>query len=242
MDRTILAITDFTKSSTRAILFAVNLFRYSTLKIILVNIFETPSDKDSLLISVEDIILKDSETGLKKQSAEIITTLKNEKITILTNSITGKLKKGIGKIIESEQIDLIVAGIPSDRVRDNIFYDIPLLFKVQSKYPVLLVPENCIDKPLRSILTVNFDSAQSKNETDNTLEQIINHDHISKYTITINEKKIDNSVKASLQTMLINDNVELIIFNPAPGDKIDMALADFRIQELYPTVATLLNC
>lgn len=240
-NRTILAITDFTKSSTNAILFAANLLQYSTLKIILLNVFETPGDKDSLLISVDDILIKDSDTRLKKQTTEITSFLKERKLNISTRSLPGKLKKGIEKIIEEEDIDLIVMGIPLEKYPSKYLEDCPVLFIGQSKNPVLLVPENCVDKPLRSVLTLNFDTAKLQNMLNKDLEHIINHDHITKYTISINEKKIDHKVIASLHTMLKKEEVEFIIFIPAPGDKIDRALLDYRVQDLCPSVAILLN-
>ena len=240
-DPTILAITDFSKSSTNAILFAAHLFRDTTLKINLLNIFENPTDKATLLISVEDILMKESVISLKKQAAEIAFVLKKQKPTILSHSISEALKKGIAKIAESEKIDLIVAGIPAGKYPSEYLNDYPILYIGQSKYPVLLVPENCVDKPVRSVLTLNFDSAKQQNTENKDLEHIVNHDHIAKYTININEKKIDRKVTASLQSMLKKEEVELITLIPAPGDKIDKALLDYRIQELYNTTASLLS-
>jgi hypothetical protein len=241
VDQTILAITDFSKSSSNAILFAANLLQYCNLKFIFLNVFDIPSDKDSLLISIEDILTTESETDLKKQSAEIALAFKNREINISTYSLTGKLKKGIAKIIESEDIDLIVAGIPANKYPSNYLNDCPILFRGQSKYPVLLVPENCVDKPLRRVLTLNFDSAKQQNMLNKDLEHIINHDHITKYTISINEKKIDHKVISSLHTLLKKEKVELIIFISAPGDRIDKAMLDYQLYELYPYLMSLLD-
>ena len=240
-NRTILAITDFSPSSTNAILFAAYLFQYSAFNILLLNVFETPSDKDSLLISVDDILIKESDTRLKKQSAEIASILKDQKLNISTYSFPGKLKKGIAKVMETEDIDMIVSGIPSDKYPSKYLDSCPMLFMGQSKYPVLLVPEHCVDKPLRKVLTLNFDSVKEPNILNKDLEHIVNHDHITKYTLSINENKIDSKAIASLRTMLKKEEVELIIFIPAPGDRIDRALIDYQVQELSPAVSSILS-
>ncbi len=77
VERSILGITDFTKSSTNAVLFAANLLKNTAIKLKLLNVYETPTEKATLLISVDDILTQDSESGLKKQTTEITSGLKN---------------------------------------------------------------------------------------------------------------------------------------------------------------------
>ncbi len=242
VNRTILAITDFTKSSTNAVLFAANLFKYTNLKIILLNVFETPNEKEPLLISVEDILTKDSESGLKKQSSDIALKLKEQGVSISTFSISGKLKKALTQVMETESIDLILSGISTDIYPSKYFSNTPILFIGQSKYPVLLVPEKASDKELKSLITVNFDASKHEIPRDREFEHMVNHDHIVKHVLSVNEKKIDKKIISSLQTMLSKEKAELVILIPAPGDKIDKALLDYRLQELCPTIASLLNC
>jgi Universal stress protein family len=241
-DKTILAITDFSKSSTNAILFAAHLFENSNLKFKLINIFENPNEKATILISVEDILTRDSEAGLTKQSAEIASLLKSLKFKISTHAISGKLKRVIGNLTQSETVDLIVAGIPADKYPCKNFNNTPILFMGQSKYPVLMVPEKCSDTPVKSILIVNLDTHLPQNTIDKGFEDMVNHDHVAKHVFSLNEKKMDSRTIASLNGEIKKHNVDLIIFIPAAGDKIDRALLDYQVQELCPTVTSLLNC
>lgn len=240
--RNILVITDFTKSSSNAILFAAHLFKNADLSFNLLNVYDNPGVKATLLISVEDILAKDSEAGLQRQSAEVASALKKLKPVISTHSVTGKLKKAISIIAQSEQIDLIVAGIPSNKYPCKNLKDRPLLFMGQSRVPVLLVPENCSDKPIKNILILNLDGHHHKTSADKGFECIINHDHISKFTISLNEKKIDSDALSLFYGTLKENNANLIIIIPAVGDNMDRLLLDYQIQELCPAVSTLLNC
>lgn len=241
IDKTILAITDFTKSSTNAMLFAAHIFKDVNLKFKLLNVFENPAERATLLISVEDILTKDSETGLKKQSAEIASVLNSPKLNISCYSKPGRLKPVIDTILQTEPIDLIVSGIPADKYNGKNLNNVPLLFMGRNKLPLLMVPEKISDSPVKNILIINLDAQQLKTAFVNKFESFVNHDHISKHVIYINEKKIDHALAASVNDLLIQREADLIIVIPAPGDKIDRAIQGYSAQELYPAIDSLLN-
>jgi hypothetical protein len=241
MIKTVLAITDFSKCSTNAILFAANLLKYSNLKIILLNTFETPNDKASLLISVEDILSKDSESGLKKQSDGIIAALERQKLNISTYSHAGKLNKVIGKILKEQEENLIVAGIPPDKYPLLYINNIPVLFMGQSRYPVLLVPESTPVKNIKSILVLNLDKNNNENLAKKGLEQIINHDHLLQYSINISGDISSNTIAEPTRKLLSTETIDLIILLPSSGDKIDRAILNFEVLELFQLFASLLN-
>lgn len=242
-DKTILAITDFSKSSTNAILFAARLFKNYNLKLNLLNVFENPSEKAALLISIEDIVSKDSELGLKKQSEEIAYKLEDIKPQITTNSLSGKFKKVVGTITQSENIDLIVAGIPLNQYPCKELNYVPFLFVGQSKFPILMVPEDCVSKSVKNILVLSLDVRLSKGLVNKGFEYFANHHSIDRNIINLNDKKVNNSAKlSSLFTSIKENKVDLLMIIPSAGDKIDRALLDYQVQELCPTVASLLNC
>ncbi len=237
-ERTILAITDFTKSSTNAALYATHLFKDTSLELKLVNVFENPSDKAPLLISVEDILAKDSETGLKKQSEELAEALKNT-ANISTYGVAGNLKKAIPSISQANSINLIVAGIVPAKKPVTHLENTPLLFMGQSKYPVLLVPENSKPKTLKNILILNLNAQLPA--VDKKLEKIFNHDHITSQVIQINEKKQDKATVASIESKISSAKKDIIIFIPSAGDKLDKALLDCQFQELCDIVSNILS-
>lgn len=242
IDKTILAITDFSKSSTNAILFVARLFKNCNLKFALLNIFKNPGERTSFLISIDDIVSKDSEISLKKQAEEIAVDLKDLKPEIVPYSLSAKLKKNIENISQSESIDLIVTGIPANQYPSEYLNNIPLLFIGQSKFPVLMVPENCAPTPIKSILVLNLDARLSKNRANKGFEYFANSHKIGKNIIYLNEKKMDNTAKVtSLFTSIRDNDVNLLMIIPSAGDKIDKALLDYQMQELCPMVASLLN-
>ncbi|HTA26953.1 MAG TPA: universal stress protein [Bacteroidia bacterium] len=240
-DRTILAITDFSKSSTNAILFAAHLLKDSNLKLKLVNIVENPTDKTPLLISVEDILAKDSEDGLKKQSAEIASAFKNDTLHISTYSLSGKLKKIVPAISPADTIDLIVAGIPSDKHSGKNLHNVPLLFMGQSRHPTLIVPENFTPKPIKSVLILNMSSEPPGKTFDFGFEHIFSQHQPARHIIQINAAKTGPGALASIENTISDEKKDLAILIPSAGDRIDKALLEYRIQDLSPFVTSILN-
>lgn len=240
--KTILAITDFSKSSTNAILFAADIFKDSDIRVKLLNVFENPDDEGLMLISIGDILSKRSEDSLELQSSEIASILKEKNLDISTYSASGKLKKIIGNLAQSEDISLIVTGIPDNKYPCKEPNNTPLLFMGQSRHPVLMVPENCSSKTVNNILILSFDAHLPENKIDTSLEKMVNHDRISKTIITLNEKNVDNEKISSIYTSLKENRADMLVVVPSASDKLDRALLDYQIQELYPTLASVLNC
>ena len=246
-ERTILAITDFTKSSTNAILFAAHLFKNSNLKFEILHAFGNPIERESLLIYIEDILAKKSETGLKNQSYEIAAALpgrtssgKNAKFNIATHSVNDISKKAISNTLQLAQVDLIVVGIPSYKKPGKKLNNLPLLLMGQSKYPVLLVPEESSAKQIKNALILNFGSFI--NDTlGSRFETIVNHDHLSKHIIQLGDTGQHTPVSGTINNVLIQEKTDLIILNAAAGDKLDRALLDYNIQELPPIIISMLN-
>jgi hypothetical protein len=238
---TILAITDLSEKATNAIVHAVNLFKEAHIKLILLNVLENRKENTSLLISVEDVIHKGSDIALEKQSAEITSIFKKKKLDISTCSLLGRrLNIAIGNNIHYEDIDLIVTGISPAKNTFKEVANIPLLFIGQSRFPVLLVSENCSHKAVKNILTINLSSYPYKNTFSKTFEHIIKDKSISKHTIHIYGKKINNVMSAILHTMLTKHKINLIVIISSPGDKIDRALLGYNFHDLYPAITSLL--
>ena len=240
-ERTILVITDFSECSTNAILFVAHLFQHTKLKISLLNTFGNPSERESFLLYIEDILAKKSGKGLKKQTTEIDSIFKERKLNISTHSLPDSLKKGIAKIIEAEDIDMIVVGLPAGKYPSEYLNTCPVLFRGQSKYPVLLVPEKCINKPLRNVVTLNFYSAQQQNILNKDLEHLVNYDDTTNHVINVNDGKTNNTTLKTLENTITSTKKDLIILNSAPGDQIDKALLEYRIQDLSSLVISMLN-
>jgi hypothetical protein len=240
--RNVLVVTDFSKSSANAIYFAAKLLKHAELKFVLLNCYVNPDEKSTLLISLKDILQKKSERALEKQVSEMESLIEKKPLEISTYSEPGKLKKAMDTITGNEEIDLMVAGIPSAQYQGKIPVSIPLLFMGQGRYPLLLVPEDCNEKDIKNILVLNMNPIPPETSIKKGLEHIINHDHLSRHTININERDFDSAKAKSLGETLSRRAEELIIIIPSPGDRIDKSLMEYRIQELCPAVGSLLNC
>lgn len=241
-DKTVLVITDFSKNSTNAILFAAGMFKDSTIRFKLLNIFESPDEKARLLISVEDIISQNSEIGLEKQSAEIASTIKKKNLEVSTLSASGSLKKIIGNLAQSEDISFIVAGIPADKYPCKELNNMPLMFMGQNRYPVLMVPENCSPKPLKNFLVLNLDTHTPQNKLETRFENIVSQGGVSKNFLTLSEQNMDTVKISSVYALLKENRTGILVIIPSAGDKLDRALLDYQIEELCPNIAALLNC
>jgi len=241
--KTILAVTNFSKSSTNAIVFASNLFANRKLKLLLLNIFENPDETKNMLILINDILGKESEKGLKKQSVEIKALLKDRNLDISVYSMTGKLEKVINTINQTQNIDLMVAGMCSGKYSNKGPENLPMLFMGLSKYPVLLLPENYSDGPVKNILVLNLESDRERFNVKRYFEYIINQDYLTGRIININEKKIDNEMVASLQRMLAmrKEKTDIIIVTPPSGNSIDRAVLELKVDKLSLITSSLLN-
>lgn|GEM_PF-4665676 len=243
LPKTILSVTDFSKRSTNAIAFAANLFVNKKLKILLLNIFQNPDEAKTMLILVDDILGKESEKGLKKQSVEITSLLKGQNLDISVYSMSGTLKRAVNTITQTEDIDLIVAGIPAGKYSCKNFENLPILFMGQSRYPVLLVPEKCSDSPVKDIFVLNLDSSRGKFDVKKSFKHLINHNHLTERSISINEKKTDKAVIESFHNIFAiqKQKTDIIIIIPSPGDSIDRAMLGLQIDKLCPIITSLLN-
>jgi nucleotide-binding universal stress UspA family protein len=113
--KTILAVTDFSKTSTNAIMSAASLLKDKNLKLLLLHVFKKPDEAKTMLILVDDILGNESERGLKKQSVEITDLLKGRNLDISVYSVSGKVEKAINTIIQTQDIDLLVIGMSAGK-------------------------------------------------------------------------------------------------------------------------------
>ena len=111
----------------------------------------------------------------------------------------------------------------------------------QNRYPVLLVPEECSNKPIKNILILNLGSHQVNDYSKNGLEHILNHNHLAKFVINLNDIKNDNTETAFLNKTLTKQKTDLILIVPSTGDRIDRALLNCQVKELNTLLVSLLN-
>lgn len=107
MKKNILIPTDFSDNAENAIRYAVNFFGVDN-QFFLLNTWQSPYTSSEVLISVEDIIMKGSKEGLKKEANWMKTF--DENISCETLSEFGNLVDIINSVVREKSIDYVVMG------------------------------------------------------------------------------------------------------------------------------------
>ncbi len=233
--KNIIALTDFSDSSTNAALYAANLLQEGSLNVTLVNVDEKPVHKAAMLISFDDILGKSSEIELKKQTEQLTYLFNNDKISIATYSGKGDLKKIINSFAGHNEVQLIVSGMPSLRGLPKS----PLLFLGRDKCPILLVPDKCSFKPLEEIVFVHNGSS-GQPSIGKTFINIIPRNEMESPGMKTHDRNIENITSTVLQTIISEYGADMAVIIPTPGNKTDMAILDYRIKDLIPPVDSIL--
>jgi hypothetical protein len=237
----IIVPTDFSAVCTNAALYAKHLFEAEQHKLVLINTYENPDLKANLLVSLSDILSKESEKGLRLQSEKIMARLPGSGTIIETYSEEGGIKAAMQEIIKKENVDILSIGI-----HDHSTYVGPLKlripFTLKPHLPLLLVPENASFRPPKKIALISSEHIV----TDKTIKNIpILHTIIEKYKCNIATIETDDDIKPGSLANKIQGNVLLHKFDMAviivsTDDVIDKILQGHMLDDIYSTVPTLL--
>ena len=139
----ILLPTDFSQNARTAIEYAISMFRYDNVKYILLNSYIDRYTTADMLISIRDLMKKDSENGLKQEAEFLLENSPEDSLDIETRSVFGGLDHIIKGLIKSEGIDLVVMGTKGATGLKSVFVGSnteKVVGKV--KIPVLVIPED----------------------------------------------------------------------------------------------------
>lgn len=193
--KNILLPTDFSKCSTNAILYVLNLFKGTSCNFHLLSVYKSSSYTSGDLMqasadkSLYDILISENKLKLDKLIAKMEKNCTGEDFHY--NAITdyNVFTDSINKFIETANIDLVVMGTDGvSDAKERIFgsHTLRVIRKVDS--PLLIIPENASFHSLRHLLlsldhSIEFD----KDSLEPLLKLIGNHSfslHILKMTET----------------------------------------------------------
>lgn len=161
--KNILIPTDFSPNSRRAAEYAILLFHNSATCLYLMNSYEMPQAGASMLISMEDILKKNSEEELCNLQVDLKQEFSGHKPNLNTLSIYGDPVFAVSKAVEDYNIDLVVMGTQgASGIKEKLIGSNTASVVKKANCPVLVVPEKSpLNVPKRILLAVDpahFDS------------------------------------------------------------------------------------
>lgn len=142
----ILIPTDFSDNANKAIDFAITVFGTDA-KYTLVNSFEVPHSGATMLISIADILEKDSVQLLNKSKEEVIAKYPDMANLIDSRAVMGSPNVAIKKLVSMDDYDLVVMGTKGATGLKQVFVgSVAANTMMEVGCPVIAVPQ---DAPLK---------------------------------------------------------------------------------------------
>mgnify|MGYP003146577584 CR=1 FL=1 len=175
--KTILAPTDFSLNAYTALAYCVQLLKTESCRFILLHSFENQVTHRTSRIdiakteSVVDELYNDSEEKCEELKNRIINESSGENHTfdIITTSIS--LSRAINKLVEKENVDLIVMGSKGRTAAENVFMGSNTLttLRKNTKAALLIIPKEI---SFRSIQNIAFVTGFKRKYLQNELKPI----------------------------------------------------------------------
>lgn len=155
--KNILIPTDFSANSKRAAEYAILLFHQNDTHLYLMNSYEMPQAGASMLISMEDILKKNSEEELCSLEIDLKQEFSGHKPNLKTISIYGDPVFAITKTVEDNHIDLVIMGTQgASGIKEKLIGSNTASVVKKVNCPVLTVPEKSpLNVPKRILLAID---------------------------------------------------------------------------------------
>ena len=217
--RKILVLTDFSENSTNALKYACELFKHDISKFIIMHAYQDEIYTDDSLITRGDLenVTKNISAKSKSQLEDILKQIKsasqNAKHSYIIKSSNSMLLDETNKIVEDENIDIIVMGTHG-KAKDNklTFGSHTLQVLRYVCCPVLAIPENFEHKHPKHILfstdyLIPYKKRELKllNDLASSSKAIIDVLYISRSrTLSLRQEDNQNFIKEVLGQNKIN--------------------------------------
>jgi nucleotide-binding universal stress UspA family protein len=148
----ILATTDFSVNSWKAIVYAIELGQKLNAEVVILNAYTLPYSNQTVLISMKEILRESAEQGLKEVLSKINHDLKPSGIKITTKAVHGDLLVTIDLMAESEGVDLVVMGTKGATGLKAALLGSNAANVIRNvNCPVIAIPESYNPAPIRHI-------------------------------------------------------------------------------------------
>lgn len=217
--RKILVLTDFSDNATNALVYACELFKYDITEFIIMNAYQDEIYADETVMTREALqkssltIGKKSKIELERLQNTIEKTCPNPYHTFNVISSNNMLLDETDKIVDEENIDLIVMGTHGEATEKKLTFGSHTLQVLRYVCcPVLAIPENYKFKQLKHILfPTDFMIPYKKRELKMLCEMVSPFDaevdvlYISKSNLlSLRQEENQNFIKDELCESKIN--------------------------------------
>ncbi len=208
----ILLPTDFSDNAYRAAEYALLLFQGTNTSFYLLNSYEMPQAGASMLISMEDILKKNSEEELFQLEHALREEYNTPNLQLQTLSIYGDPVYAITKVTDEHSIDMVVMGTKgASGLKEKIIGSNSAHVVKKSSCPVLLVPENtCLQAPSRIVLAI--DPSNFNAESLKPLRNLALQTKASVFVLYVAEENEAITEKELIERTGINDSLQGISY------------------------------
>jgi hypothetical protein len=224
----VLVPTDFSGHALNAGIFTIELLKNTLGELILENVFQVPKENTGTLISVNDIIIRESEERLKKEQA--LLKLKKEKIEVTTQSEEGNPINAVKKAFKKTQANMLVIGHNSKMDRFSS------TFISQPEYwPTLLVPGNTTNKISKEAIVIS--TSVSINDgigVGPEFAEIEKRYRDSAHLLYFTKNSTVEHLKATVEALLKkHKKIGMLIFNTIKGDRLEQAIKEHQLDSVF---------
>lgn len=148
----ILATTDFSVNSWKAIVYAIELGQKINAEVVILNAYTLPYSNQTVLVSMKEILKESAEQGLKDVLTKINNELKPSGVEISTKAVHGDLLVSIELMVESEGVDLVIMGTKGATGLKAALLGSNAANVIRNvNCPVIAIPESYNPSPIRHI-------------------------------------------------------------------------------------------
>jgi nucleotide-binding universal stress UspA family protein len=191
----ILIPTDFSDAAQKAVAFAEFLYPHGVIEVFLLNVFEMVPASSEMIISIDDILKKNSNQGLDREKEKIEGSFPLLKGRVFTLSRFGSLVKSMEKFVKGKSIDLVLMGTKGAKGLDKLVFGSNASEVVRGlDIPVAVVPSKFEARNIkRVVLAINgYEKVQPKSL--DILKSILGDHAIEILILTVvNEKQTGKS-------------------------------------------------
>ncbi len=148
----ILATTDFSVNSWKAMVYAIELGQKMNAEVIILNAYTLPYSNQTVLVSMKEILRESAEQGLKDVLTKINNELKPSGVEITTKAVHGDLLVSIELLVESEGVDLVIMGTKGATGLKAALLGSNAANVIKNvSCPLIAIPESYISAPVKNI-------------------------------------------------------------------------------------------
>lgn len=245
--RTLLIPTDFSQNSLNAAVYGISLAGKDLKRLILVNAFMTPQAGVSVMVSLDEVLAKESVKELEKFEAKLRAVADLEGVQVERKSLHGDIPFIIDSMEEAEGADLIVMGTQgASGLKEALMGSNTSDVIKKAEMPVLAVPQDCEYASPSRILLADDGKGVNNGVLDLLLHLARAHDpEILIVRVTegdpslINDHSYPKAVFDKFRTtfhVLKGNDVDKVIDTFVDTHKVDMVCSVHRHLGLFETL------